>query len=1256
MPSDDGSRSTSSSIDWNPNWDDNDGGSSNSNSNDARLDGSADSPSRHGANGESSAMPPTCIGVALARPPTIKNESSSPPHDEHDGSSMSPHDDDASSQSSSDDPSQLEELLLAHGPNRATRYQMLGAPTLLYRHIPSYTDPSRRPSALTPHQIDMATYVTDHPVGTWFQRDNNSTKNKRTSANKGETYPHSIRKYMPTQGDDIDAARLVDRLTCANRARVRHFWANTNHKKCGQEAAPQTQYHLPMQYTNSWQGKARYLPTILEEERLKWLTWKLARWERKDQERWMRKQLLQDYYIERETRRLVSCWEKEEEEEHDDDHDDDGAKNKRRRRQRKGLDPDREAAADFSSCSSSSFASESSAASTWSSSTSSISTYYSDESAFQRWEENAVLELEGMSIMMPGDSYDEEQSICETDLKRMKLLSSWVFGDDTDGDGGHRFARNQPDEPTRVNIPKSDEYHYSLDELIRVIEKLKQSKELLTPLKSHQSANVARLKAGAEYFAPFRSQDVREESTQQYEHITVGGPPSYGNCLAILKCTCQSCLREAQRGNSDPSTSSIGKRLPSFFLVHPTGDLMSEIMISKLRLPRWNSDFSGKSPRVDVGDRILQITICGKSVATHHEMCLVVRTPSHCCIYIARPKGSRRSVSGTVQCPGTFELLEKARIDLSSRLGTSNPSYLPYHIAYDPKMCISFFTRPSFVMLCLDQYGTKCNIHHVTLKEEPQIKRHDLSSTLADISIIEFDPRDRHALWAAARPVIMPPIGERFFKRRGSNRSAVVEGLAGYGHSLYRINLRDNTADFVWSPSHEEFIVEGVYSINGIKSDESRDHILWINSTSAGKVWALDVRYKAPKVLVCWSLPSMCDDLGAHCSINGVHGAGVLMNQPLSALAQMDSLPTMFSLKKDLNTSSLNVYHFPSSMPRFQTRPLESAGFVDVPKSRHNTTSISRSSVFALPDTSDGIFNIGLAALELPSLTALPVKKLKQLGYRSVPAHAAYVITMNSIGDVYCHTLLKCDASEEPRAIFFPGLPVGTTSIPVSNRTRRNKRKLEQSDSEMVIELSNNFPIPSSAIASYPINDIRPLDVDAIKDAMKNREKDGSAFDNPNPVTFPESCGPRSFHGLIHPKQLRKTHFDVLILSPDEELKSNLNASINQDDLVRKFDIAHTAVGFGLSAANENKSFKNRRTKLERNHLLVAVQKNIEQVEEPFPHETADKNVGGLEQDILNRLEDRYLRADFNEEDINSLGVKEESSSSDAESANHEPL
>ena len=66
-------------------------------------------------------------------------------------------------------------------PPERIRYEMLGAPTLLYRHAPSYADPGLRPSTLTPKQISVARYTNTHSMPELFG--NKPTKRQRTAKN-----------------------------------------------------------------------------------------------------------------------------------------------------------------------------------------------------------------------------------------------------------------------------------------------------------------------------------------------------------------------------------------------------------------------------------------------------------------------------------------------------------------------------------------------------------------------------------------------------------------------------------------------------------------------------------------------------------------------------------------------------------------------------------------------------------------------------------------------------------------------------------------------------------------------------------------------------------------------------------------------------------------------------------------------------------------------------------------------------------------
>ena len=307
--------------------------------------------------------------------------------------------------------------------------------------------------------------------------------------------------------------------------------------------------------------------------------------------------------------------------------------------------------------------------------------------------------------------------------------------------------------------------------------------------------------------------------------------------------------------------------------------------------------------------------------------------------------------------------------------------------------------------------------------------------------------------------------------------------LAGYGHSLHRINLRDDSSSLIWSPSHADYFIEGLHSINGIMTDANNEHLVWVSSTSACKMWALDVRHRPAKVVVSWSLPSLCDDIGSQLPVSGIFGRGVIFSQPASihSMPMNDASPVMFSVKKDPTTSVLGVHQLPSQLTRFQAKSLESAGFQE-----GSNSSIARSAVFTLPDISGSVFNIGLATIHCSVQTCLNEKQRRLLDYRIPPAHVTYVITMTSLGDMYCHTLLETNAAEQSQAQQYPGLPVGTKAIPFPG----NLNTTPAIPGHLNITLNNKFPIPSSAITPHIIlksDDCCPFKSYDIKDIL-NRE------------------------------------------------------------------------------------------------------------------------------------------------------------------------
>ncbi|KAL9179393.1 hypothetical protein ACHAXT_008683 [Thalassiosira profunda] len=544
----------------------------------------------------------------------------------------------------------------------------------------------------------------------------------------------------------------------------------------------------------------------------------------------------------------------------------------------------------------------------------------------------------------------------------------------------------------------------------------------------------------------FLSDEVDEPNAQDLsqDRHGVGGPSGHGNCLVAIPCKCRNCERHSS----------------SWFLVHPTGDDLSSVAISKLFLPLGTSfDAADDSPMVDVGRRILQISLCGAastpSDMTEQPLCLVARTAQYCSVIVVEATPKYSPVPG--KCCVDLSMTEATRIDLHApQMMSAEPSYLPVHVTCDVKL--SSFVSPSIAILSRDYSGDCTTVHRVQLRDEPRAKTYSLSASLADISLIEIDPRDRMALWAAARSRHMPELSHGFFKARGGI-------VTGYGHSLFRIDLRTNSCSRVWSPSHAEYLTEGLHHISGIVPDTTRDHILWVSSCSAGKIWALDTRYKAAKVLVRWSLSHLCDDYGPQMPITGVYGAGVLMN---NSPCHTEQPPLVFSMRKAPNAYSVSVSQFPSAMPRFQTLPLESAGFQEMPQQKVETSSIARSAIFPLPDVSSSLFNIGLATIQSSVKSAVTERQLGRLGYETPPANVTFVLTMTSLGDVYCHSLLETNAMEESRAKQFPGLPVGTKAIPVYYAGKKKKAP-KPVPGQWSITLGNEFPVPSSAVTPYAI-------------------------------------------------------------------------------------------------------------------------------------------------------------------------------------------
>jgi hypothetical protein len=443
------------------------------------------------------------------------------------------------------------------------------------------------------------------------------------------------------------------------------------------------------------------------------------------------------------------------------------------------------------------------------------------------------------------------------------------------------------------------------------------------------------------------------------------------------------------------------------------------------------------------------------------------------------------------------------------------------------------------------------------------------------------------------------------------------------------------------------YLIEGLHSINGIMADAYHEHLVWVSSTSACNVWALDVRHKPARAVVSWSLPLLCDDIGSHLPVSGIYGRGVIFSQPNSI--RSPTSPVMFSLKKDPNTSVLGVYHTPSQMPRFQAKALESAGFQE-----DSNSSIARSAVFPLPDVDGSVFNIGLATIHCSSKTCLNDKQHRHLDYRKPPANVTYVITMTSLGDIYCHSLLESNAEEQSRALQYPGLPVGTKAIPYPGKLKITNLV----SGHLRITLSNRFPIPSSAITPHVIlspDDCCPFKSYDIRDLLSRKAMPESRLSEPGDSAklAPEVNAPRSMYNVSESEyDISGKKFKVACQERNDcDMKSNI--------------IHHSFPRFGMVLSNQTSQCRDnnihngrhyRPIALDPRHLVVAT---FSEEKDEFCDLSADlinnklspKETFGmrpneeLDKDIINALEARY----YSKDDANDFdfGVAKWESSSD---------
>jgi hypothetical protein len=529
-------------------------------------------------------------------------------------------------------------------------------------------------------------------------------------------------------------------------------------------------------------------------------------------------------------------------------------------------------------------------------------------------------------------------------------------------------------------------------------------------------------------------------------------PTRYGNCLVCAACKCGAC-----RGQT-------GRQPSSAILLHPVGPLLDRVRLDFVAFPRGGAKSvhvqeyprRGSPEELDAGDRIRQLARCGEA---SRDM-FAARTDLRVTVFAVnfeQPVELQQQGNSSDTCWGLASLKELHRINLFS-LSRNEPSYRPMDMACHAKFGTGW-TNAKMAIACesTNRFQNKDRniIKHVLVGQQTVSETTRHVRNLQEISGIDFSAQHPMVLWSTARSYVRPLLTAGHITKRPR---------IGHGMSLYSIDLRSSSeATFQWSPSAEEFMIEGIHSLSGICTDWKREHSVWTSSVSAAKTWEIDTRMPCRTVNV-WSLPHACDDCGPILPATGLYGAGTLFAQPLShGVADRPSVTgsPMLGVGKSPGSFGLHLYQRPAVKPRFQTQSIECATcpgllFVD-------GLSVATSSVYALPDVSDEVFTCGLSALRVPVASFLTRAEILRMKCNEDDITAVLcAMSVTNKGDLYAHAMLESTAARrESRA--HDGLPVGNSVLSVPKAT---SSAFARACNLLRVNLSDTFPVPSEAINS----------------------------------------------------------------------------------------------------------------------------------------------------------------------------------------------
>ena len=593
-------------------------------------------------------------------------------------------------------------------------------------------------------------------------------------------------------------------------------------------------------------------------------------------------------------------------------------------------------------------------------------------------------------------------------------------------------------------------------------------------------------------------------------------PADFGNCLLVMPCRC--CSKSASIPNQDDSSSETNKQQQhhrTWFVVHPSGHRLDSIAVTRIQLPQEEPITGGATndttsssvitDKIPIGERILQITMCGSNKEwdteeddTGRRRILLVRTQTQClvveCAWVDAPQGGcggghySLSVISSVEYFGSGAqqrgLLGFAPIYVAASPYTTGTSghapavfALLSHSALPPSMELHGMlpetsTTPKQNVVHRAIVYNNSNGRSASRRIEPSIHQHTIDK-LCLISQVEFSRSHPMVLWASGRSSVMHKPG---LYHHGKSTKMFKRPASGRGTNLCAIDLRSNEAALVFNPSHAERMVDGLHSISAILPDQRREHKVFVQSISAGsKTWEIDDRMP-DKSLCSWALPGLCDDWGVAGRRGGLYGLGSLLTQPVVATREshVRDLP-LFGLSKSYATGHLGLYQRPEVYPRFCTQAFEAS----CNSATAGNSGFALSSSFVLPDASANIFNYGLAVFEADAGSFLSSGEIATAFSKECSGEtrdALCVISMTSRGDLYGHALVDSSDTIKRVARSFDAVHPGVCAIPVPEKDRGEDASEGSIGDGIRWKLCNDYPIPSSAILPQTTSkdDMRP--------------------------------------------------------------------------------------------------------------------------------------------------------------------------------------